>query len=239
MEHDYEHYGHYERTIVAPRYFAIGRAVARALGVRDRMLRFLRDARRDLPVLEIGCGRGAFLAHLLQDGFRDVAGLDPSGAYEPVVDSRLIVKAYAQDYLTQLRPASLGTVVALDVIEHIGATDLRALLSVTKEKLVPGGLLLVRAPNLGSPLGLPNYFGDLTHVTALNELTVRRLAVDCGFVLVGIYDEPVPFPRTLGMLWGVLAWPLFRLVVRGALARFGVPIRVLSPNFVCLLRRPD
>lgn len=150
LEREYERYGAFKDAYLDSRP-SLARRIAHTLGVRHRYLRFLRAADRSLPTLEIGCGNGEFLGAMRGDGFMSVIGVEPSTSYRPVVDRELILPLYADAYLRTCQPASIGTVVALDVFEHIPKADLQALLALIHDRLVPGGLLVFRVPNISRP----------------------------------------------------------------------------------------
>jgi hypothetical protein len=86
---------------------------------------------------------------------------------------------------------------------------------------------------MGSPLGLLNQFGDLSHRFALNEVSVRQLAFEAGLQVHAIEPEPFAYPRSLSTLLGYLAWPLYRTMAKLACAAFGQHIRIVTPNLVC------
>lgn len=237
MSDPFESYGAFKADSSTPFSISLGRRIARKLGLKNQYLRFLKDARRDLPVLELGCGSGGFMAAMMAAGFVDVSGVEPSGTYQPIVDARRIKKRYAHEHLAQMEDCSVGTIIALDVFEHIPLSGLRELLPLMHRRLSPGGILMFRVPNMASPLALTNYFGDLTHVTPLNEVSLTQLIfeTESGFEVQGVYAEPIPRPRSIRMVLGVLFWPLYRALTSSALAAFGIPTKVLTPNLVCVL----
>jgi 2-polyprenyl-3-methyl-5-hydroxy-6-metoxy-1,4-benzoquinol methylase len=116
--YSYDNYGEFKESAgVRPR--SRVEHVARGLGLKNRYMRFLKTAARDKPVLEIGCGNGQFMQEMLHEGFTTVTGVEPSSTYRPVVDPGLIINAFASHYLETCSPSSFGTIVALDVLEHI------------------------------------------------------------------------------------------------------------------------
>jgi SAM-dependent methyltransferase len=235
--YDYGNYGAFKDSYRGSNSGALAR-IARALGFRNRYLRFLRSAERDKLVLEIGCGNGEFLDQLLLHGFTRVHGVDPSPTFQPVVDPHLITQQYASEYLHKCSPASIGAVVALDVFEHIHAPELRDLLVLIYDRLLPSGVVMFRVPNMASSTALANYFGDLSHRTALTEVSIRQLVFQLGFTLRGIYPEPFAYPRSLATLLGILTWPFYRTFTRLILSAFGIRPPVLTPNLVCVLVKP-
>ncbi len=235
---DYERYGAFKEAYATSRHSKL-RRLAHSLGLRNRYLRFLRTADRSLPVLEIGCGNGEFLAVMMQDGFVSVTGLEPSPSYRPVVDQSLILPLYADAYLGTCASESIGTIVALDVFEHIPHVQLQTLLTLIYDRLAPGGFLIFRVPNMASPLALTNYFGDLTHAVGLNEVSIRQLLFGVGFGSPAILAEPFAYPRSIRTIIGVMLWPLHRFVYGALLAGFGIQGRVMTPNLVCVVRKSE
>lgn len=237
MSFDYQNYGAFKQEGAQNAESAAAR-IARRLGLGNRYLRFLASARKDAAVLEIGCGDGSFLKALLGAGFQQVLGLEPSTTYQNRVDDRLIVRTFANEHLATCPAASLGTVVALDVFEHIALHDLRALFGQIEDKLIPGGLLVFRVPNMASALALPNFYGDLSHVTAMSSTSVRQLVFGSGLEVQGLYAEPLGYPRSLLDLAGIAAWHIYRSLHALVLRAFGIRGTVLTPNLVCVLRKP-
>jgi SAM-dependent methyltransferase len=233
---DYGDYGAF-KTSGTPPPSGWARRVARRLGLGNRYLRFLAQASRSQPLVEIGCGDGAFLVVLSQAGFQKLRGIEPSPSYQQVAPPGSIVRGFANEYFLQVPSASVGTVVALDVFEHIPVADLRGLLALVADRLVPGGLLMFRVPNLAGGLGLFNYFGDVSHTTALNEVSLKQLAFGTSFTRVDIQPEPLAYPRTAMGLIGLLAWLPYRFFNAAVLAAFGIRAHVLTPNLVCTMTK--
>jgi SAM-dependent methyltransferase len=84
------------------------------------------------PVLDVGCGTGA-LAARLRDRDGRAWGLDAAGIVDVVADALQL----------PVRDSSVGTLLLLDVVEHL---DDRAALAEVRRVLVPNGLLLLTVP---------------------------------------------------------------------------------------------
>ena len=232
---DYENYGAFKG---APVQRSLGIRVAQTLGLKDRYLRFLKGTHKDQPVVEVGCGNGQFMRTLLAQGYTDVRGVEPSQSYETVVDANLIFCGYANEYLQTCAVSSIGTVLALDVFEHIPASELMALLALIHTRLLPGGTVIFRVPNMASPLAMVNYFGDLSHTTALSEISIRQLVFGSGLKVSAVHPEPFSYPRSLAALAGILLWPFYKVAMICTLAAFGIRCKILTPNLVCVLTKP-
>jgi 2-polyprenyl-3-methyl-5-hydroxy-6-metoxy-1,4-benzoquinol methylase len=234
--YNYDSYGAYKATRDGRngRFFRW----ARALGLQNRYLKFLRAASKELPLLEIGCGDGHFLEALSKAGFKDIKGVEPSRSYQSRVDDGLIIHCFASEYLETCAPGSLGTVVALDVFEHVPSGELRKLLHTIRERLVPNGVVMLRVPNMASPLGLLNFFGDLSHTTPLNEVSIVQLMHQAELEVQGIYSEPFAYPSNVATVAGILLWPMWSFTFKIILSAFGVRAKIVTPNVVCVAKRP-
>lgn len=209
--------------------------LSRRMGVRNRYLRLVRGIDLTLPVVELGCGDGSFIRALHNFGFKHVQGVDLSPSYAMSEDC---VVGDAQSFLRQQAPASVGLILALDVFEHISQPELLDLLLLAKSRLQKDGRIVFRVPNMGSPLGLINQFGDLSHRLGLNEISVRQLAFEAGLQIHSVEAEPFAYPRSLSTILGYLAWPIYRTMTKLAYAAFGQHVRILTPNLICQLTKP-
>jgi len=237
-KYDYEDYGAFKQANARlPNKYLY--KSARMFGLKKRYLRFLKTADRNKSILEIGCGNGEFLQEMMTDGFTDVRGIEPSPTYNLLVNPEYIIQLDALSYFETCSYASIGTIVALDVFEHIPFTELHTLLQLIYKCLMPGGTVIFRVPNMASVLALANYFGDLSHVTALNEKSIQQLIYDSGLVIKEIYPEPFAYPRSISTILGILLWPFFKFITASTMAAFGIHTKVLTPNIVCVLVRPD
>jgi SAM-dependent methyltransferase len=145
---------------------------------------------RRSSLLDVGCGRGAFLRRLRRAGWLGpMRGLepDPSAAALARIESSLPVTVGTLDN-AELEPASAGTVVMRHVIEHV--RDPRAELERVATVLEPGGALYLATPDARALAAA--VFGRFwtgydppRHLFAFTSEGVRRLLADSGFRLVG------------------------------------------------------
>jgi SAM-dependent methyltransferase len=182
-----------------PDYFAF-EARMRALPeeIRRRQEIYVDDFRDAAPVLDVGCGRGEFLALLRE------AGIEARG-----VDADADMVAYArgerleveQDdalrYLERVDDGALGGIFAAQVVEHLPAPALLRLLQLAAGKLRPGGLLVAETINPLAPMAFRHYFADLTHSQPLVPETLALLVRHAGFPEVEIryVNEPTAEER--------------------------------------------
>ncbi|GAB4485712.1 MAG: class I SAM-dependent methyltransferase [Thermodesulfovibrionales bacterium] len=118
------------------------------VGRRDMIRRLVHALDRNLSVLEVGCSGGPLVVQLEKDGFRDVRGIDVSPEAVRVCRSKgLDNVACADARETGLADASMGLLIASDVLEHID--DESAVLAEWHRVLRPEGILLVFVPAFG------------------------------------------------------------------------------------------
>ena len=139
---------------------------------------------RRAPVIEIGAGAGHFLAYLRQKGFAHLTG-QPN--------------------------ATCGAVVAIDVLEHLTKPELLAFFQESLRALQPGGILLVQTVNGQGLFPGQIAYGDLTHETILNPVSLSRTLTMIGFTNLTFHESgPLGCTKVDGLRR--LAW---RMIKRG------------------------
>lgn len=133
--------------------------------IADRQRRYVDLVRDAAPVLDVGCGRGEFLDVLAEAGV-PATGVDADAG----MVARCREKGHADtvhgdgiEYLAGLEDASLGTVFAAQVVEHLPPEALERFLAAAARKLRPGGLLIAETVNPHSVGALKTFWVDVTH----------------------------------------------------------------------------
>jgi len=146
-------------------------------------------------VLDIGCGRGEFLALLKAAGV-SARGIDlntemVASARERGLDA---VEADALAHLESLPDASLGGIMSSQVIEHLAPSYLVALLPVALKKLRPRAPIVLETINPACWLAFfSSYLRDFTHVWPVHPETLQYLLQASGFTRVELrYSEQAP-----------------------------------------------
>lgn len=129
-------------------------------------------------LLEVGCGTGFVLAHFERMGF-DVCGLDMQ-----IEGLRHARRRTTAPLLRSGRPeiplaAPVDVIALCDVLEH---TEEAPLLSVCRDAIRPGGLLLVTVPALPFLWSLEDELSG--HKRRYTRATLRRALVESGFRVV-------------------------------------------------------
>jgi SAM-dependent methyltransferase len=146
------------------------------------------------PVLDVGCGRGEFLALLTEQGIA-AAGVDSDAGM--VARCRAlgmdVTEADADEHLAGLPDGVLGTVFSAQVIEHLPYDELRRFLALALRKLRPGGLLIAETVNPHRIASLKTFWVDLTHQHPIfPEVALAMCAIagfDSAYVFAPTFDN--------------------------------------------------
>lgn len=189
-------------------------------------------------LVDVGCGTGQ-LYHRMRGCYRHYLGIDilryPGF---PESDDASFLQASVDDRATTLPEAIADVVCCIETIEHV--ENPRDLMRRVSRLLKPGGLAVVTTPNQLSLLSklcliVRNEFVHFqarpglypSHITALLEIDLRRLAAEVGWIDVEIvYSGDGRIPGT------ARHWP--RLLA----AHGGRRGRAFSDNVMLIGRTP-
>ena len=146
-------------------------------------------------VLDIGCGRGEFMALLKERGVR-ARGIDVNDSMVDVCLQKGLdaSKADALGYLRAQPAGSLGGLLAAQVVEHLDPAYLTNLLDAAYAALRPGAPIVLETINPACWFAFfESYVRDITHVRPLHPDTLKFLLQASGFGRVEIrYQAPYP-----------------------------------------------
>jgi SAM-dependent methyltransferase len=163
--------------------------------IRQRVAEYLPIFAGASDVLDIGCGRGEFLALLREEGVT-ARGIDLNAAMVDVCREQGLDahRADALTYLLAQPDGSLGGLFAAQVIEHLEPSYLTQLLDAAYDKLRPGAPIVLETINPACWFAFfESYIRDLTHVRPVHPDTLKYLLIATGFQRVEIrYRAPFP-----------------------------------------------
>ena len=142
----------------------------------------------EMPVLDVGCGRGEWLELLKEQSLR-AQGIDVNRILVEecqrqgleVIERDVIV------YLRTLPDASLGAVTGFHIIEHLPFEVLVKLMDETVRVLKPGGVAIFETPNPENVLvGSYTFYLDPTHRNPLPSAVVKFMAEARGLCRVEV-----------------------------------------------------
>lgn len=142
------------------------------------------------PLLDIGCGRGEWLA-VLKDNNISARGIDSNIACIDDCKSKglSVVQADLLDALRQTPEHSLGAVTMFQVMEHLPFPVLVETFRLILRALKPGGVLIAEVPNAKNlRVSAGTFWIDPTHQRPLFPELLQFLARELGFNSVeGLY----------------------------------------------------
>lgn len=151
----------------------------------------------DAVILDIGCGTGAFLARLREQGYEQLIGMDiaPPAPFDGI----RFIEADFDQCNTSLPDASVEIATAIEVIEHV--ENVGTLLAELNRILVPGGKVLLTTPNVHSVEARVRFLlndrlkqfdsvGDPTHVYPVFRFPFERLLARYRFAVVECWGFP-------------------------------------------------
>ena len=145
-------------------------------------------------VVDVGCGRGELLDLFRQHGIR-ARGVDTNDAMVELCRARGfdVERDDALRFLERQADASLGGLIAIQVVEHFDPAYLLRFLETAHHKLRPGAPLVLETINAACWMAFfETYLRDITHRQALHPDTLRFLVQTSGFTNVDVrFREPV------------------------------------------------
>lgn len=167
----------------------------------ERRFSSLLPGDRQAAILEVGCGEGRFLAYLKARGFTHLAGLDISPENVALCHRAglpFVAVGDLMDLPTTAVTDRYETIFAMDVIEHVPKDNAADVIVALRNRLKPGGALIVQMPNMAHLLGAYYRYHDLTHEFGVNEKSVVDLFMAAGFANERIAVLPAWEAATLG-----------------------------------------
>ncbi len=163
----------------------------------------------DLPVVDLGCGRGELVELLAEEG-HVALGVDANLGQIADAPPELFDQADLFDWLDAREDHSCRAIMSLHVVEHLPLDLQVRLVFEARRVLAEGGLLVLETPNtLSLSTAAVNFWVDPTHERPVHPLFLEFLAEEAGFAVVETRQlHPLPigfsggaaFPELVGEL---------------------------------------
>ena len=179
------------------------------------------------PILDIGFGRGWFIAACLNLGYTNISGADFGMSNKAYVrswqPSCITLHEIEQDIGTFLsgRPEQYAFIHMSHVIEHIPKYSLLWVVDNLYRSLKGGGTLCLRTPNMEGPTANSSFYATLAHEYGFSGSNLTSLLDICGFDDVRFHPVRTWRP-TLKQRSGEFIRSLFLLESRVRHRMFGV-----------------
>jgi SAM-dependent methyltransferase len=151
--------------------------------VRADVAHYVNLANEHQPVLDVGCGRGEFLA-ACRDASIAARGVDTNERSVADLKARGFDAALAAipECFGTYGDGSLGSILAMHVVEHLPVEALFALFRESARVLRKGGLLMIETPNAESiAVSASDFWRDPTHLAPRHVAALTVLAREHGF----------------------------------------------------------
>jgi 2-polyprenyl-3-methyl-5-hydroxy-6-metoxy-1,4-benzoquinol methylase len=165
---------------------------------------------RDTRILDLGCGHGAFVYFLRQNGYTSVIGVDVSKEQVDLA-SRLGIAAITQETLLEClstrATGSVGCILMIDILEHLTRSEAFAVIEQVHRVLKNGAKCILHVPNAEGIFGMRVRYGDITHEVSYTQGSASQLLTTVGFKKICCYEDK-PIPHGIFSLFRRIIWDL-------------------------------
>lgn len=190
-------------------------------------------------IVDLACGRGAWLRWMHKRGAKKLAGVDLSKSDLAVValpECELLNQDIFQ--FLEKDPRLFSMIHAKDVIEHFTKDEVVRFLTLCRGRLEPGGILWISTFNALAPLAAQTWRGDFTHEMAFTPGSMKQVLRACGFSeSVVTCCHPVP-NSAKGWMRSLLLRPVIAACRLAANLRYGFsPDNQCGPSLLAFARK--
>ena len=156
-------------------------------GVPNYLKEVLIDRKRNLRIMDIGCGYGNMLFGLRNMGFTNLSGMDISqNAVDFCVKQGLNVRI---EDIMQYKGEKYEFLIMSHVLEHLPKDKVIPMLRYIRENvLLPGGDLCIMVPNAQSNTDCYWAYEDFTHNTLFTGGSLLFVLRQAGFEKIQLLD---------------------------------------------------
>jgi len=172
---------------------------------------------REVRILDVGCGDGAFVKFLQEEGYRNARGFDADAVRIDRGQTRGVRGIFTADLRRYFRESECigcwDMILVLNVIEHLTKQEVLDLLGDVYQSLRPGGVVWIRTPNAAGLFGGYTRYIEFTHENAFTTSSLREVLDFVGFE--GIQFRPWgPMPHGLRSICRYVGWKGVEAILR-------------------------
>jgi cyclopropane fatty-acyl-phospholipid synthase-like methyltransferase len=208
----------------------------------EKLIKDLIPYNKDVSILDIGCGHGAFLYFLKEKGYKNLKGLDISHeqvsmAHELGLNN--VSHSNLLEDLPKLPEKSYDVIIAFDIIEHFTKDEIFKILESSCKILKSGGKLILHIPNGEAIFSGRIFHGDFTHEACFTRSSLKQILTSCNFSNISFYEDK-PIVHGVKSLIRSIIWfisrNIFRLIYMAETGNIGEDL-VLSSNILCVCQK--
>jgi 2-polyprenyl-3-methyl-5-hydroxy-6-metoxy-1,4-benzoquinol methylase len=155
---------------------------------RRNYLRHLPSS-KDSRILVISCGPGYFVNMLMEQGYKNVIGIDSIETKIPHATRKGLdcrpVRAFP--FLVDHK-AVFDTIICEQEINHLTKREIRIFLGLVRQSLVPGGRLIVHTLNGANPItGSEALAQNFDHYNTFTEYSLRQILEHSAYEEIKVF----------------------------------------------------
>ncbi len=169
---------------------------------------------KHLPILDVGCGWGGFLAFLQTQGYTDLDGVDSSPQQVEIANKLGLKNVAVGDIFEALQKYQnyYVCISAFNVLEHLDKEQVLPFLKLAKSALRDDGCLLLELPNANGLFGGRTRYWDFTHELSFTPTSLLQILRVVGFANVQ-FRERSPVVHGIKSYIRSIMWQIIRQIL--------------------------
>lgn len=191
-----------------------------------------------VSIVDVGGGYGDLSSELISAGYKVKAFIEPDDLKFASAEKKLgfettcLCSRLGDDsIISSISDVGTLTIVMQDVIEHVPLEAQKKFFHDLRSRGIRV-TLIGRTPNLKSPFGLRNSFGDNTHIYRFTDVSLRDFLCELGFRNISICSEPYKVTGLVSLVRSVFYFSIIFIVAAAFVAIYGTREGWMAPNLV-------
>src|ERR1044071_4098818 len=199
-------------------------------------------ANRNAKILVISCGPGYFVNLLVQQGYRDVLGIDSDASKVRYAESRnLNCRVERAFSFLQGCGAKYDVIFCEQELNHLTKKEILIFLDLCNQSLAGGGTLIVHGLNGANPItGAEALAQNFDHYNTFTEYTLRQVLEFTGFKNIQVIplNLYVFYKNPLNYLL-ILLDTIYTLFFKFSFMLYGKTNRIFTKKIAAVCKAPS